>query len=118
MKTKFILVISSLLLLMVMINSSFVHSQEKQTLPGEQLFKDNCAACHTISKVPKVGPGLLGITQRQTQEQIKSWTANHNKRVAYGDSYAKKVYEKYGKCDVSPIFLSGQQHDAFYEYFK
>jgi mono/diheme cytochrome c family protein len=33
---------------------------------GQQVFQQNCAACHNLTAEAKVGPGLAGIFQKET----------------------------------------------------
>lgn len=40
---------------------------------GAELFKQNCAACHSIGGGPLVGPDLKGISQNRDREQLANF---------------------------------------------
>jgi mono/diheme cytochrome c family protein len=48
---------------------------------GQQVFEQNCFACHNLTAEPKVGPGLAGIFDKETlpngnpmtEENLREW---------------------------------------------
>jgi len=40
------------------------------TYDGAQLFQQNCAGCHNVTNVKKVGPGLAGVSQRLSDTEL------------------------------------------------
>lgn len=40
------------------------------TYDGAQLFQQNCAGCHNVTPVNKVGPGLAGISKRMSDAEL------------------------------------------------
>ena len=64
---------------------------------GEQLFKQNCAACHALDK-ELIGPALHGIAQRgpwaEDKQNLKKWIKNPGSFIA-ADPYGKQLKEKY-----------------------
>jgi len=69
---------------------------------GEQLFKENCTQCHSVSEVV-VGPALGGITKERSVPWLIKWVHNSQKLIQSGDKDAKAVYEKFDHTDM-PAF--------------
>ncbi len=68
---------------------------------GEALFNGNCKACHRV-KQKLVGPALAGVETRVPSiDWIYSWVRNPAKVIASGDAYAVKIYEEYGKSQMT-----------------
>jgi mono/diheme cytochrome c family protein len=44
--------------------ASVVRVNAQDVAEGEQIFKNNCAACHNTSAEPLVEPGLQGVGQK------------------------------------------------------
>lgn len=82
---KFLAIIS-FLFLSFLINSTSAQDAEK-------LFKQNCAACHSLGKNKVVGPGLEGIgTRAPSDEWLAKWIRNNTELIKGGDAYAKKIF--------------------------
>lgn len=58
---------------------------------GEQLFKSQCASCHSIGGGKLVGPDLKGASKRQSHEWLVNFVLNPQKVINSGDAYAKKI---------------------------
>jgi len=85
-----ILAIISSLLLSILINFNSASAQD-----AEKLFKQNCAACHSLGKNKVVGPGLEGIgTRAPSDEWLAKWIRNSQALVKSGDPYAKKIFSE------------------------
>ena len=48
---------------------------------GKDIFKANCAACHSLGANKLVGPGLEGVNSRRERDWLVSWTENSQKMV-------------------------------------
>ena len=70
----------SLFLTLTVINSS-VFAQES----GENLFNQNCTACHSLGSNKLVGPGLKGVTDKYETEWLKKWIVNSQAFIKSGD---------------------------------
>lgn len=68
---------------------------------GETLFKNNCAQCHAPTDERIVGPGLKGATTRNNIQWITKWVHNSAAVIASGDPYAVKIYNEYGKAQMT-----------------
>jgi mono/diheme cytochrome c family protein len=83
---------------------------------GEQLFKENCKACHKIHE-ESVGPALSGVTQRHDAAWLHAWVKNSSAVIASGDKAAVALYAKYNKTAMTsfPTF-SNEDIDAIVAY--
>ncbi|EAR23354.1 c-type cytochrome [Nitrococcus mobilis] len=82
---------------------------------GATLFKQKCAACHTIGQGDRVGPDLKGITKERDEAWLKEWLKDPAAMIASGDPVAKKVSEKY-PMTMPNLGLSDQQIDDLIAY--
>lgn len=69
---------------------------------GEELFKNNCAACHRLTADKLVGPGLLGVGERRSQEWLLSWTKNSAALIESGDSSAVAIFTEFNNSPMPP----------------
>lgn len=75
-----------------------------QLSPGEKLFKQNCAVCHTMTDQKLTGPGLAGVLNRVPGgDWLKRYILNSEKLIRSGDVYANKIYEENGKAAM-PVY--------------
>ena len=51
-------------------SAGFVFIFTAQAQDGEALFKQNCGACHRVDKGRSVGPGLLDITTKRSEDWL------------------------------------------------
>lgn len=85
-----------------------IYAQDGDPKNGEQLFKSNCAACHTLDK-QLVGPALGGVVERLKTEQnlgadwLHKWIKDNEALRKSGDKYANEVYEKFNKLAMTPF---------------
>jgi cytochrome c2 len=69
---------------------------------GENLFKRNCAVCHTMTDQKLTGPGLAGILNRvPSGDWLKRYILNNEKMIKSGDVYANKIYNENGKAAMT-----------------
>lgn len=110
-----ILAIISSLLLSILINFNSASAQD-----AEKLFKQNCAACHSLGKNKVVGPGLEGIgTRVPNDEWLAKWIRNSQALVKSGDPYAKKIFaEANGMAMTSFTDLKDDEVDALIALMK
>lgn len=103
------------LLLFFLLNSFFLFAQEE----GKSLFKQNCAACHTVTDKRTVGPGLAGINEKRNEEWLIKWIKDSQVLVKGGDADAVKVFEEFGKMPM-PSFaaLTDAQIKSILAYVK
>jgi mono/diheme cytochrome c family protein len=70
---------------------------------GADVFFKNCAVCHKKTSEKFVGPGMAGITEKRTNEWLKSWIRDSQSLIASGDADAKAIFTEY-KSQVMPPF--------------
>jgi mono/diheme cytochrome c family protein len=89
---------------------AFASVNAQDVAEGEQIFKNNCGACHNTSDESLVGPGLKGIQQRRPLDWIVKWVHNPQAVIASGDKYAVELYNKYNKAAMTayPNYTEGQ----------
>jgi nitrite reductase (NO-forming) len=58
------------------------------------MFDTRCLACHSIGGGPKVGPDLLGVTERRSETWITSWLRSPETMLAKDDT-AKALLERF-----------------------
>jgi len=64
---------------------------------GEDLFNLTCKACHTIGKGRLVGPDLLNISEKHSQEWMVSFIKSSSSMVNSGDEKAVAIFDEYNK---------------------
>lgn len=60
---------------------------------GKAVFTAKCTACHKLTDVKFVGPGLLGVTKRRTPEWILNMITGPETMIKT-DPVAKKLFEE------------------------
>lgn len=88
---------------------------------GEQLFKANCTACHTLGK-PQTGPNLYGVLERWEDRRglLYTWIKNPPIAMETGDSYVEGMVERWiNKAGVMPPqAVSDEQIDDMLGYIR
>ncbi len=110
MKRNFRFYISLLLILTVSLSTVF--AQES----GENLFNQNCTACHSLGSNKLVGPGLKGVTDKYETEWLKKWIVNSQAFIKSGDERAIAIYEEYNKVAMQSFDFSDQELDSLLAY--
>ena len=62
---------------------------------AEAMFSKSCKKCHRLTDKKKVGPGLLGVTKRRTDEWIDEFITYPKAMIRKGDPVAVELKEKY-----------------------
>lgn len=83
---------------------------------GKDLFKTNCAACHSIGPNKLVGPGLEGINEKRSREWLLKWTKNSAELIASGDKDAVAIFEEFSKIPMPAQALSDEQLNQIFDY--
>lgn len=86
---------------------------------GEELFNDNCTACHKLG-AKLVGPNLEGVTERRSEDWIKSFINNSKALIESGDKDAKAIFEEYNKTEMTAFqgSFSDDEMNALIDYLK
>jgi len=83
---------------------------------GEEVFQQNCVACHTIGEGDRVGPDLEGVASRRSPEWFALWVDRPRQMVESGDSIAVQIDQQYEQ-DMVSLGLSSEEIAALMEYF-
>lgn len=84
---------------------------------GEELFKEyTCNACHMLTDMRMVGPGLEGILERRDRDWLKKWIKNSGELVASGDEQAVAVFEEYNQVPMPPTNISDEDLEILIDY--
>jgi mono/diheme cytochrome c family protein len=62
---------------------------------GEEIFENRCKICHELSTQAKVGPGLLGVTERRSREWLIQFIQNPQTLWDAGDKVALDLLKEY-----------------------
>ncbi len=108
---RLVLLKASLLYVLCLFAQTSSFAQE-----GKDLFKTNCAACHSIGANRLVGPGLEGVNDKRTREWLLEWTKNSADLIASGDADAIAIFEEYNKIPMPPQGLSDEDLNKVYDY--
>lgn len=110
--SQHILMVKTGALAMVMF---LTHSNAVEAQDGEQIFKQNCSACHKMG-TRLVGPDLTGVTERRSEEWIKKFITNSQAMVQAGDADAVALFEEFNKIPMTSFPLSDAELTAVIGY--
>ena len=91
---------------------------------GEKLFRTRCQACHTIGKTteedlkPRVGPDLLGVTERRDREWLERWIREPDVMLEEGDSIAQGLFLAYNQVPMPNMRLSAKEVAQVLHYIE
>ncbi len=91
-----------------------VHGQQN----GEMMFKNFCAACHTISKGKLVGPDLADVHLRRTDDWLVEFIKSSQAMIQNGDKTAVELFKEYSQTVMPDAPYSTDQIKAIIEYVK
>jgi len=67
---------------------------------GETIFKETCAACHSIGKGKLIGPDLANIQDRLSEEWIIKFVKSSQTVIKSGDKYADSLFKAYNQIPM------------------
>ncbi|WP_143296595.1 c-type cytochrome, partial [Burkholderia pseudomallei] len=67
---------------------------DAEAIQGKLDFESKCLACHTLGHGAKLGPALLGVTQRRSDAWLRRWLASPEAMVA-SDADARALRAHY-----------------------
>src|SRR3990172_8935296 len=67
---------------------------------GEQLFKTNCASCHTVGNGKLVGPDLKDVQSRYEEQRLLKWIKSSQTLIKAGDTQAVRLFNEYYKIPM------------------
>ncbi len=85
---------------------------------GEEIFQSGCNACHTIGGGRLVGPDLLGVSERRSEEWLVKFVQHSQAMVEAGDPVAVALFEEHNKVAMPDQPLTKAEILAVAEYAK
>lgn len=85
---------------------------------GAQLFKANCASCHSIGKGRLVGPDLQDVQSRHSEEWLERWVKSSQTMVKAGDGDAVKLFDEYNKVPMPDAVINDGEIKSVLAYIK
>lgn len=102
----------------IMIAGVLLHPDVAQAKTGEELFQSGCNACHTIGAGRLVGPDLLGVSERRSEEWLVEFVQHSQAMVEAGDPVAVALFEEHNKVPMPDQALTKAEILAVVEYAK
>lgn len=87
-------------------------------LPGETIFQQKCAACHSIGGGKLVGPDLEGVTTKRDPAWLKGFIAAPDKVLASGDPLAAQLLQESNNVPMPNLGLSPQEVDELVAFLN
>ena len=109
----FLIVISALL-----IGNTVSYSTEADQHEGAQYFNQMCSACHTIDKGKLVGPDLVNIQERRSDEWLQKFIKSSQTLIKSGDPDAVAVFKEYNSMVMPDAPFNDNQINAIIDYIK
>ncbi len=92
--------------------------QSKAAETGQEIFQDNCSACHTIGKGKLVGPDLAGVTARREESWLIRQIKDPEGLIAENDPIALQLLQEADDIPMASLELSDEQVAAVIAYLK
>ncbi len=92
--------------------------QGKAAETGQEIFLNNCAACHTIGKGKLVGPDLAGVTSRREGSWLKRQIKEPDRLIAEKDPIALQLLKEADDVPMASLELSDGEVAAVISYLK
>lgn len=83
---------------------------------GEVIFKQNCGVCHRVGGGRSVGPDLIGVTNKRSEEWLMKWTKSSQALVKSGDADAKAIFDEFGGMVMPDQNLSDADIKSIYAF--
>jgi len=87
-----------------------------EALMGKMGFESKCLACHSIGQGPKLGPDLLGVTRKRTDDWLSRWLKQPDKMLET-DADAKALLKEWNNLPMPNQNLSDADVAGFLSYF-
>ena len=97
--------------------SSTALAAEAPPSPAALLFSTRCATCHTIGKGIKVGPDLLGVTDRRDKAWVSRFVRDPSAMIDGGDADAAALLAQFNGVRMPAQQLEDADIDGLWAYF-
>ncbi|OGU70174.1 MAG: hypothetical protein A2V93_03850 [Ignavibacteria bacterium RBG_16_34_14] len=85
---------------------------------GERLFIQICRACHTVGEGRLVGPDLLNVTKRRSEEWLLSFIKSSQTVIKNGDNDAVDLFKEFNQIIMPDQTLSQSQIKSILTYIE
>ena len=89
---------------------------EPQAVAGKVAFESKCLACHTVGGGDKMGPDVLGVTKRRSEDWLARWLKSPDEMLKT-DADAQAMIKQY-KVPMPNQNLSEEEIRQYIAYFK
>jgi protein SCO1/2 len=86
-------------------DQSYAEARPLSIDKGQFLFQSRCQACHTIGGGDRIGPDLLGVTDRRDRGWLARYVAQPERMLAEGDPVATSLFRKYNQVRMPNVEL-------------
>jgi protein SCO1/2 len=83
---------------------------------AEFLFQSRCASCHSIGGGDRIGPDLMGVTQRREHAWLARFVQDPDKMLAQNDPIARQLFDKYKQVRMPNLRLADEEVSALLAY--
>jgi protein SCO1/2 len=83
---------------------------------GEFLFRNGCAACHSIGGGRKIGPDLQDVSRRRDAAWLHRFIRAPDRMFAEGDALALKLLDEYQGLRMPNLDLTAEEVAAIVGY--
>lgn len=80
-----------------------------QVTNGQFLFQNGCMACHSIGGGDRIGPDLLGVTERRQRGWLEKFVLVPDEVLAAGDPLANELLKRYKGVRMPNLGLSREE---------
>ncbi|MCC6252730.1 MAG: respiratory nitrate reductase subunit gamma [Bacteroidia bacterium] len=108
---------SNKLIFMLLMTIVLIVPYKSMAKTGQEIYKELCAACHTLTDKRLVGPGFAGVTERRSEDWLISWIKDSQAMVKAGDKDAVAIFEEYNKTPM-PGYASQLSDDEIKDLLK
>jgi len=111
-------VVSLATIFLLIIANTISYSSEADQHEGAQYFKQVCVACHTINGGTLVGPDLVNVHERRSDEWLQKFIKSPQTLIKSRDPDAVAVFEQYNKIIMPDPPFTDKQITAIIGYIK
>src|SRR5262245_3342999 len=94
------------------VGKSYAEARPLTAGSGERLFQGRCSACHSLGQGDKLGPDLLGVTERREGGWLTRCIQSPEKMLAQRDPIAVALSEKYRNVRMPNQSLRSEEHTS------
>ena len=84
---------------------------------GAALFKQHCTMCHKLG-ARLVGPDLIGVTEKQSQEWLMAFIKSSNSMIKSGDPDAVAIFKEFHETPMPDQPLSDVEIKSILTYIE